>query len=390
MRFQPVKETTEQRAAVRQRLQDFLEPEAALAVIRRYVPSDRPPIRARCSPVREARNRFVVRVDIEMVDGTRATYALKGYVDGCGDQVGEFYRTLSRYWAERGEPCPVIEPLGYIRDQRLLVIPWVHGISLAEAIRLARVDIVGHAIAHAPRALAQLHASQIVPEAPTTARAMVQFTVERWNLNYERFPEARKLVMPLVDLLQAALLRLEPSSSALVHGDAGPGHFLLDGGRWLLLDLDTYGYADPAYDAGYLLARLEYECLGLPAFEAQAPQLVTMMHHSCLQAMPDIPTRNVAFFYSMTLIRKVLTFLFKVPPAERDARWPAFVAHVATRARAALSAVRAGRNSPLSLKRGWTRVTANNLRGIQSSAGRRAIVPSASGQCPSSSHRERS
>jgi Phosphotransferase enzyme family len=363
MRFQPVKETAEQRAAVRGRLQELLQPEAALAVIRRCVPSDRQPIRAHCSPVQEGRNRFVLRAEFEMVDGTRATYALKGYLDGHGEQIGEFYRTLSRYWVQLGKPCPVIQPLAYLRDENLLVIPWAHGVSLAEAIRAARADIVEHAIAHAPRALAQLHATEIVPEAPTTARAMVQFTVERWDLQYARFPDARALVMPLVDLLQAALVRLEPSSSALVHGDAGPGHFLLDGGRWLLLDLDTYGYADPAYDAGYLLARLEYECLRLPALAAQATRLVTMMHRTCLQAMPDISSRNVAFFYSLTLIRKVLSFLFKVSAADRNARWPAAVAHVAARARTALSTVLSGTNSPLNVRRASTGLTVRRPQG---------------------------
>lgn len=342
MRFQPVKGTREQRADVQRRCEELMQPEAALAVIRRHVRSDAPPIKAVCSLAREPWNRFVVRVDTEMADGSRATYALKGYADGRGEQIGELYRALLRDCQQRGEPCPVIQPLGYLHDECLLVTPWVHGISLAEALSAGRADVIGHAITHAPRALAQLHASRIVPEAPTTAGEIVQFTVERWNLHFQRFPEARELVMPLTDLLQAALPHLNPSSPTLVHGDAGPGNFLLGGESWRLLDLDTYGYADPSYDAGYLLAKLECECLRLPAFEARAPELVTMMHRACLEAMPEVTTRHMAFFYGMTLIRKGLSQFVHMRPDKRNARWPGDVAHVVARATTALNAVPGG------------------------------------------------
>lgn len=345
MRFQPMRGTEEQRADVRRRFERLMEPETALAVICRHVHSDDQPIRAVCSVAREPREpreRFVVRVDIEMANGSLATYALKGYVDGLGEQIGEFYGALLRDCQQRGEPCPAILPLGYVREEGLLVTRWVHGITLADALRAGRADVIGHAIAHAPRTLAQLHASRIVPEAPTTARDMVQQTVERWDRHYLRFPEARALVTPLTDLLQAALPHLPPSSPTLVHGDAGPENFLLDGERWQLLDLDTYGYADPAYDAGYLLAKLEYECLCLPTFDARAPDLVTMMRRACMDAMPELSIRHMAFFYGMTLIRKALYQFIHVRPGKRSTKWPVDVAHVIARATTALNAVPGG------------------------------------------------
>lgn len=339
MRLQPMRGTKEQRAAVRQRFEELMEPDTALAVIRRHVPSDASPVRAVCSAAREPCNRFVVRVDTETADGRRAAYALKGYMDGRGEQIGELYRALSRDCEQRGVPCPVIQPLGYLRDECLLISPWVHGMSLAEALRAGRADVIWHA----PRALAQLHASRIVPEAQTTAREMVQQTVECWGHHYRRFPEARKLITPLTDLLQATLPHLGLSSPVFVHGDAGPENFLLDGEHWRLLDLETYGYADPAFDAGYLLAKLEYECLRLPAFEARTPEMVTMMHRACVEAMPHASNSHMAFFYGLTLIRKVLSQYVHMQPAQRTARWPGDVAHVAARATDALNAVSAGK-----------------------------------------------
>jgi macrolide-specific efflux system membrane fusion protein len=365
MRCRPLRDTNGQRVALGHRFEELLEPQAALAAIRRRVPLGSPPRRARCSPVRDPGNRFVVRVDIEMIDGTHATYALKGYADGLhngsawasraarAERIGEFYRAASSYWGEGGESCPVLRPCGYIREANLLIMPWVHGISLAEAVGDARVKIVEHAIAHAPQTLAQLHAARIAPEAPATAQKMVRFTGQRWALYCERFPEARKLAMPLVDSLQAALRHLERSSAVLVHGDPGPRNFLLDGERWLLLDLDAYGYADPAHDVGCLLARLEDECLAAPAFEKQTEQLLSGMRDSCLQAMPDVSGRNVDFFYALALIRGVLTRLVEVPAAERDAHWSELAAHVVERARAALSAVCPESNGPKRARTRW-------------------------------------
>lgn len=337
MRFEPVRGTREARAAVRQRFDALMAPEAALAVIRRHLRPDA--IRAQCSPAREPWNRFVVRVDIEAADGNQATYALKGYADEQGQQISEFCRALSRDYAERRESCPVVLPSGYIHEERLLVIPWVHGVSMAEAIRAGRTDIIGHAIDHIPRTLAGLHAARLVPEAPTPARAIAQFTVERWESHFWRFPEARERITTLNGLLQAGLPYLNPSSPALVHGDPQPGNFLLDDKRWMLLDLDKYGYADPALDIGYMLARLEDECLGQPAFDRWAPELVAVMFHACLESMPDLSPGNVAFFYAMTLIRKVLSRLFRVPAAARDAQWDSAVTHVDARATNALNAV---------------------------------------------------
>lgn len=348
MRLKPVRGTRDQRVDVHGRFEELMEPEAALDVIRRHVTCAVQPMRAVCSLAREPRNRFVVRVDVERADGSQDTYALKGYVDERGEEIIDLYRALARDCQQRHARCPVILPLGYARDERLLITPWVHGRSLADALRDGEDDVVADALARAPHALAELHASRIAPEAPTTAQGMVQATVERWQRHYhpKRIPEARAVVEPLTDLLQATLQQLPPPASpTLVHGDAAPGNFLLDG-DWRLLDLDSYGYADPAYDAGYLLARLEQECLVQPAFQGRARELVARMHRACLGAIPDASPRNTAFYYGMTLIRKVLSQYLHTPLSERNARWAGDVEHVVARATNALHAAAGGACQP--------------------------------------------
>jgi aminoglycoside phosphotransferase (APT) family kinase protein len=266
-------------------------------------------------------------------------------VDERALEIIDLYRLLLLDCGQRGERCPVIQPLCYAREQRVLVIPWVHGISLSDAMRATRREIIDDALAHAPRALAQLHASLLVPEDPTTADDMVQATASRWHHHFVRFPDTRQLVTPLINLLQDALPHLSPASPTLVHGDSAPGNILQDGASWQLLDLDTFGYADPAYDVGYLLARLEHECLLQPAFHDRAPELVVRMLRACLEEMPDVSTSNVAFYYAMTLIRKVLSRYLRTHSFKRNARWPVDVAHVVASATKALNAV-ASRTSP--------------------------------------------
>src|SRR5438094_713122 len=76
-----------------------------------------------------------------------------------------------------------------------------------------------------------------------------------------RWPETAAIIEPLLAAIQDAAALLDPAEPAPVHGDLAAGQFLWTGDRLVLLDLDMFGYADPAYDAGHFLAQLERRCL---------------------------------------------------------------------------------------------------------------------------------
>lgn len=331
------KGSAEERERVGRRLAQLLEPQAALALVRR-LPGNGIAVHAQCSALRRAKDRYVIRVEIRTAEGTSSLYALKGYADERGGEIGALCERLGRYWARRGEPSPAILPVCYLPEDRLLVLPWIEGVSLAEAVAMARVQLVRHAVDHVPQALARLHATPIIPEPPTEAATMVELTVARWVRHCRRFPEVRPVIEPLTHALQSALGRLALARPTLVHGDTGPGNFICDGARWRMLDLDTYGYADPAYDVGYLLAKLENQCLAQPALHAQAGELVSAMRRACLEAMPDVSPRNAAFYYGMTLTRKTLAQAMRTLPRERLGEFAEMAAPIVKRVLDALEA----------------------------------------------------
>jgi hypothetical protein len=337
MRFVYEAGSEHERGALRERFARLLEPQAALRLLR-GLPLRSALRHARCMAVRGAKDRFVIRVEAEADDGSRAAYALKGYGDARGTRLAGLYAALAGHWARRGEPCPALTPLGYFADERLFVFPWLHGVSLAEAIAQARAGLVERAVAELPPVLARLHATPIEPEPATRAEEMLSLAVAHWESGYpRRFREARRAVVePLMRELQAAAARLAPAAPALVHGDAGPGNFLYHGTGWRLLDLDAYGYADPAYDVGYLCAKLETQCLAQPALAARAGELMRAMRDACLAAMPEVSPCNVAFHYGMTLSRKTLAQVLRGLPREELPRFPAAAAPLLARIHAAL------------------------------------------------------
>src|SRR5262249_21259988 len=238
VRYQYIRPTPEQRAALRERFHALLDPAEALALLQHFRPGQAEPVLATCSPAREPKDRCVIRVQTITATGERAAYALKCYVDDRGAEIQAVYRALAAYWSERGEPCPVCVPLSYIPAERLLILPWLDGLSLADAIAAGHGDFVAAAVPHLAALLAQLHQSAIVPEAPTTPEAMLEQTQAHFERLSQRWPAVALVLQPLLEALWEALPHLDPAVPVLVHGDTGPGNFFWDGERWLLLDLD--------------------------------------------------------------------------------------------------------------------------------------------------------
>jgi aminoglycoside phosphotransferase (APT) family kinase protein len=351
MRLQFDRPSAAQRAALEQRFARLREPAGALDALRRHLPPGAmsasgadEPVRAVCAPMAHPPDRFVIRVDVETAAGATMTYALKVYADARGERIAAVYDALAERWPSGGEPGPVCLPLAYIPGDYLSISPWVHGRALWLGITAGDAALVEHAAAHAAATLAQLHragpelaATVAAIEPETSAARILDVSLARCERLCTRWPEPQvtAAVRPLMVALQAALPLLAPARPTLVHGDPGPGNFLWDGARWVLLDLDMFGRTDPAYDVGYLLAQVLRRCLENPPLDTRAPELLAALRGAYLAAMPDVAARNITFFYALTLVRK----LYTVRKQQADG-WHEVFAALARHADAALRELR--------------------------------------------------
>jgi aminoglycoside phosphotransferase (APT) family kinase protein len=181
---------------------------------------------------------------------------------------------------------------------------------------------------------ADLHRLDVVSEPPTTADMFVEDTLARCERLQNRWPQTRDLVEPLTDALQEALTCVKAANPGPVHGDLAAGQFVWTGERLVLLDLDMFGYADPAYDAGHFLAQLERRCLWDSTVRANASHWMACFRDAYFAAMPEVSPHNVAFYHGLTLVRKIYT----ICRTQRE-QAPQLIPQLAAHARAALEEV---------------------------------------------------
>jgi Phosphotransferase enzyme family len=319
-----------QRLVLQQRFARLQDPSVALTLLRQYLPLRTLPVQAVCTPQSIAPDRFVLRVETRTAAGTHAAYAFKSYADDRGRRIMAVSQALAAWWHQRQEPCVVCVPAAYVPDEDLLISRWVAGRPADTGLeRDHTAPLAGMAAT-----LAHLHRAQVVPEAVTSAPTIVEAAVTRCERLSRRQPAVADMLAPLVDALQAALPCLAPALSTVVHGDVAPHHFLWDGHEMVLIDLDLYGYTDPAYDAGHFLAQVHRWCLSQPTLTARTPQVLATFRAAYHAMMPTVAVRNISFYYGLTLIRKIYTVCRQQPP-----RWPQLVAALIHAARAALENV---------------------------------------------------
>jgi len=324
MRFR-FKPTSEQRTNLRTQLARLQQPEAALEILRGVLPVDFKPASVRCTPRSVHSDRFVMQAQVRSDDGEECAYALKVYSDDFGQQVWAHAQTLSDHCEpNRGGLCL---PSRYVPTLRMLIFPWVDGPFLSEIVDGRKPEL----LRQAARLAADLHRLAIVPEKLTTAQMMVDETRARCDRLRHRWPQTTQLAEPLLADLQEAVTFLDPADPAPVHGDMAAGQFLCAGDRLVLLDLDMFGYTDPAYDAGHFLAQLARRCLFDPTVRAHRGQWLACFRDAYFAAMPKVSPRHVSFYRGLTLIRKIYTVCRRQP-----AEGPQLVPQLAARAEAAL------------------------------------------------------
>jgi len=148
-----------------------------------------------------------------------------------------------------------------------------------------------------------------------------------------RRPAAAATVQPLMAALQEGLPLLDPAPPVLVHGDLKPEHCFWNGQHVTLIDLDSFCYTDPAYDADRFLAMLHRQCLHHPALMPRVRQMLATFHTAFLSAVPTVSMRNVSFYYALQYAREICRDLCSV---QVPADWPRVIASYARYARSAL------------------------------------------------------
>ena len=320
--------TAEQHARLQAQLTRLQEPTAVLEVLRSAVPADAEATDAVCTLQKVRSDRFVLRVQVRSNGVGQRGYALKVYSDDFGRQVWAHSRTLAEHYPSNHDGLCLASH--YIPQERVLIFPWVDGVCLSKLDDDRKPEL----LRRAARLTATLHRLGIVPEQPTTAEMLVAEARARYGRLHHCWPETSQIIEPLLATLEGALSLLDPADPAPVHGDLAAGQFLWAGERLVLLDLDMFGYTDPAYDVGHMLAQLERRCLCHPALMAHADHWVACFRDAYLAEMPQVSPCNVAFYRGLTLVWKIYNVCRRQP-----AEWHRLVPQFALRARAALDEV---------------------------------------------------
>jgi aminoglycoside phosphotransferase (APT) family kinase protein len=267
----------------------------------------------------ERNDRFVVRVDTVTTTGQREAFAFKGYADDRGQRIMHVFQAMAPCPECPPDTCPVSRPLAYLPQERVLISRWAQGQTVWAHLERGDSEV----LARIPSVLAHVYQVEVRPEAATTAQTLLDEALRKCKKVCARWPAAAATVQPLMAALQEALPLLDSAPAVLVHGDLTPRNCLWNGRHMTLIDLDSFRYTDPAFDAGYFLAMLQRKSLHHPALMARAPEMLATFRAAFLRAVPAVSARNITFYYALTLARLIYKDLgYLHVPAD----WPTIVA----------------------------------------------------------------
>ncbi|GIV96818.1 MAG: hypothetical protein KatS3mg057_1475 [Herpetosiphonaceae bacterium] len=209
--------------------------------------------------------RCVFRYDLRLAGASRVFYG-KLLAQG-GLQLSETIRALHRLSRMRPELPRILPLLAYWPDLRLLIQPAVEGgvdlnvqaFSTAES-SAAREQLLAEAGAR----LAALHASEGV--------AGQRRTIE------DDLRELREYIAPMaqaardlaadyeraIAALERAAGKQDEPAPVASHGAFRTDQFMVEDGRLVMIDLDSFCWANPARDVGNVLAYLRWKALRQP------------------------------------------------------------------------------------------------------------------------------
>ena len=197
-------------------------------------------------------------------DGDRAIYA-KAYYDANFACLA--YRWLRLLWESdfgslSKEQVP--EPLGYLPQQKMLLMREVHGAPVSEFILTGSLDQAKRLMQLSARWLAKFHAA-VVPDLQiqTLWESMeILKTVDLLAKVAAACPERTSQLLDLVHQWKEVTLAINfPTKLAPVHGQFRPAHVFVQRDTVVAIDLDKLALSDPAKDVARFIHVMTKTCI---------------------------------------------------------------------------------------------------------------------------------
>ncbi len=304
IRFKP---TPEQRVGLRALLDRFGEADYVRLLLTPLVDEKLGGGPVRCTRQNSHSDRFVLKVELRNADGEDISYAVKTYSDDFGSNVWTYAETLRRHFDD--EDDGVCLPLGYDGPRKTLVFPWIEGETLSKIVAERKPEL----LKRAGRLAARLHRLSVVPEDVGRLETILQETRGRCDRARKIRHGAAAVVEPLWEQVSAAAGYLAPWKPAPIHGDLAAGQFVWTGSRLVLLDLDMYGYFDPAYDVGHFLAQLQRRLIIDGDLPIHSRGWAADFLETYRSMNPEVSLTNISFYFALTMLRKIYTICRRFP-----------------------------------------------------------------------------
>ena len=236
-------------------------------------------------------------------------------------------QTLWEMTPAGGDRFAVGKPIAYLPDLRALIQAEVPGTSL-EALMLQGAD-TKEAIGRIARALAAFNQAAVVAPRLRLLDDQVEALQRVGKLLQWACPPLGQEVAAIVSEVSA---RLEAVPTGPMHRDLKADHFLLDGDRLGLLDLDSLVAADPVLDPATLLAQFASMPFRFPLSHEQMQATSQVFTDEYFAHAPRDWRRRLPVHYAGAALHVAVGFFRRQEP-----RWPETVATLVGQASACLA-----------------------------------------------------
>ena len=189
-----------------------------------------------------------------------STIYAKAYTDALGVHS---YFALRSLWEDgfgKNSAVRVPEPLGFIPDEKLLLMRRAEGIPFAQLLfeETPKIDLSKAARA-AAQWLAQLHASRMVLDLvePACERIKIFKLSDMMAKAAAAYPEQSGLLLELLQKIRALATRESETVLTPTHGQYTPANVFLQGDQASVIDLDRICLSDPAKDVAMFIHRVQ-------------------------------------------------------------------------------------------------------------------------------------